>query len=164
MKKLFVLLSILSFAFMAYGAGTAPTRVVVDSRYEVDVDSTWGYGTLDTLSGADTLKIADNYTPEMGYEYILANSSLSGDSASNAVVAIWVAAYDALDSLIAVDTVDTLDTVAVDGGYYTLPFGNTIVGHHYDIYLSSINANDEVKVQGLWLYRRRPLAIIRKWK
>jgi len=167
MKKLFLLfvVAIVSISFAA--GGTTPTKVVVDAGYEVEIDTLYLVAGLitDSLSGADSLKIRNDFRPTKGnaygWEHILACRGLDGDSAANAIVQVYVDVFDSKDSLISHSLIDTIPAA---GGYILFPFGHNIIGTKYDIFLKSLNANDHVYPTGLSWYKRRPYAVSKKWQ
>lgn len=164
MKKLFLLFVLLVVSVSFAAGGAAPTRVGVDGGYEVHIDSQYVYGGLDTLDGADSIQILDAFNPtkgnRYGWEYILATSALSGDSAANAVVQVYVTSKDKNDSLIQHTLVDTIPAA---GSFILFPFEHTMVAHTYDVWLKSLNANDEVLFKGVSIYRRRVCNVTRNW-
>ena len=164
MKNLKTFLGILLVAVIAYSA--APTRVAVDAGYVVErrdgsggICSTYTYGGLDTLDGADSVQIINNGSAASGWEYILIADALSGDSAANTVLQVIVDERDERDSLMSHTIVDT---IAAAGDKVLLPFGQTLFGDEYDIWLKSVNADDETVVQGLWIVRRRPSNLMKR--
>ena len=164
MKKLFLLFVLLIVSVSFAAGGAAPTRIGVDGGYEVEIDSQYVYGGLDTLDGEDSIQILDAFNPtkgnRYGFEYILATSALSGDSAANAIVQVIVSSKDANDSLIQHTIVDT---IVAAGNFIKFPFAQTMIAHYYDVWIKSLNANDEVLIQGMSLYRRRVYNVHKIW-
>lgn len=152
MKKLLIFLALVSMLFAA--GGHAPESLAVDGVYETQRVKTWTYSSLDTLAGDDSVKIYNNVGFDLGWEYILSCSALSGDSAATTVLQVIVGEYDNLDSLI---KQNILDTIAAAGSKVVIPHGRKYFGSHYDIWLKSLNATSEAVIEGLWLYKRRPM-------
>lgn len=149
-----VLLALVVYSFGAGGA--AITSSLVDGAWAGDVAKTYSVSSsdsLDTLDGADS--IALDYTSfGKPYQYVIGAGPLSGDSAANAVVQVVLKAYDVHDSLFSSTVVDTIPAAGV--GSILLPIRTTVIGTKYKVYIKSLNANDEVKIPSLSIFRRWP--------
>ncbi len=155
MKKLLVILLLLAFG--VYASTNAPTRRGVDGDYQYEMARIWTPSSgdsiiLDTLDGADSVRLMDNFGPRGGWEYVLQSGYLSGDSAANTIVQVVVKSYTNVDSLLASDVVDT---IAASNRLVVIPFGQTLFGQRFDVWLKSLNASDETVFENMIMWRRR---------
>jgi hypothetical protein len=157
MKKLLLILVLVSYLFAA--GGSAPSRTAVEGMYEQEEVKAWTYSSLDTLDGADSISLFNGVGFDAGWQYILGNDALSGDSAANTVLTIIVVEKSNLDCTI---THNIIDTLAAAGSKILLPISTTLFGTTFDVWAKSGNANDETVIRGLWLWKRRPFVWDRK--
>lgn len=162
MKKLLFILILTSFCLASTNFAS---RVTVDGAYEIVAfnsksvpnkqlfgDTTAG---LDTLDGADSVKIFNDFTPVFPWEYILTNSAISGDSATNGLLTLVISAIDKNDSTISHVICDTLTNT---GCSILIPFRRTygyIAAVKYDMWLKAPDANDEIDIKRLYFNMRR---------
>ena len=157
MKKLMTIVLFVLIPFVSFA--TNATNEAGESQYWVEEHEIIAYGSLDTLAGGDSVKVKNDLVPAAGWQYIIVNNTLTGDSAANSIPALIVKGYDENDSLVQEYLVDTLEE---GGSAITLPLGEEVFGRKYDIYVGVSAANDETVINGLVIYRRKSVVNNRK--
>ena len=161
------LLLVLIFVSLCFATSEAPSNSLEDANYQYmlvdsahhDKEILWIYSLsgLDTLTGDDSVKIFNRFGPEtgQGWEYILTNNALSGDSAAVSKLELILQAVDENDTIISHTNVDTL---TYTGGSIKIPFGDKhgYFGQYYNAWLRVPGSSGEILVRGLWLWQRRP--------
>jgi len=172
MKKFIIISVVLMLAIytglvLAAGGNSIDSITTVgDGSYEMAqvlsnsafLFSDTGISGIDTLDGADSVKIFNNFSPQTheGWEYILVSNALSGDSAATTVTTLLLDAQCGKNDSIVSHTI--VDTFVAAGTSIAIPFGRKkgYIGNTFDMWLKSGGAGSETVIQQLYLYKRRP--------
>lgn len=118
----------------------------------------------DTLSGADTSVMFTDFTPIRGWEYVLVRDAITGTGSDSAYYYIRVDCKDAKrgNVLYSVNT-DTIN--GSTGTANTIPFGNTLIGTAFDVYLVGVagSTGGQVILNRAGFWRRRPRTVFKAW-
>ena len=113
------------------------------SSYEVmwvsaGVDCTWDKS-ADSLIGADTLVLLNNWTPKRTGYYIFQHGALTGPDNDACTLQVQIRDYDTDDNLIGTLNTDSINTstYALGEAIY-LPFNTKIIGEYYDVDLIAV--------------------------
>ena len=154
-NKMFFVISILLMVAFAF-ANTAPSHSVTDGYYVTVRDTTIrSTAAWDTLGATDSLTVLTDYNPDIGWEYILALSPLTGTGADSLVAYIRVDANDENGNV--TQYYSCPDSVLINTGTNTrLPFGSAVFGMKYDVkLLTTTGSGTQVIVNRAHLWKRR---------
>jgi len=161
MKKYFLaILMVVALVGAAYSA--APAVSATNGNYIWQLAQTISAdAAFDTLKGAatpaDSVMMAENFVPRVGWEHILVTDTTSGGSTDSSTASVIIKCKDAAGNALYEVAADTLGVTAV-GEAVLLPFGSTAIGHKFNVILRAVAATDRGTgfiVNRAYIYRRK---------
>ncbi|RPJ55957.1 MAG: hypothetical protein EHM12_11355 [Dehalococcoidia bacterium] len=162
MKNLFKSIIMIVVVFIASGYSAATSTIPTSYPYCI-MDTAISYTTaFDTIATTGNITLVSKFIPDPGWEYILKKGILTGTNANSCYMQVLVICRDPKG--IATDTVIVDSITSSTPENITIPIGQTVIGHSFDIVILGYGSNGaQIIFNRLYLWKRAVYDINKTW-
>lgn len=161
MKKIIGLVAVLACASGLLAGAPSADQFVYEWAVDTVISSSAGYDTLTAAN--DTTVLVSDFVFDRGWQYFLANDSITGTGADSVDLDLVLEMYDCDGNMI--QRKDGVFTIAVDeGSYNELTVGEVYFGCRSRMLLKgSADVGSQVILNRVYIMKRRPIVWQKKW-